>query len=93
MTFLQKRGKGIGIIKVADYDNKMGTPDFSIEDATSVILHHGNKSILVGKVKQAPSSSFVGKIIGFEPPSTTILGVNEGEEIEFKEENIISMGR
>jgi len=56
-------------------------------------LHHGNKSILVGKVKQAPSSSFVGKIIGFEPPSTTILGVNEGEEIEFKEENIISMGR
>jgi len=93
MINLQKRGKGVGIIKVADYDNTKIVPDFSIENATTVILRHGQISILVGEVRPNPNESFVGKVTGFEPPDTTISGVNEGEKIEFREEHILSMGR
>lgn len=95
MINLDTRTQGFGIFKTQDFylDGAVIPVDFSVSEASNVILHSEGKSILVTSIEVSANGGFLGKVFGIEPPGGTIDGISAGQKIVFSEHHIFSMGR
>lgn len=93
MPAFDTRNPKVGIFQVSDYSSEKSLADFGIAEATNVILHSEGTSVLVKDIRPSGENTYTGSVYGFEPAGQDITGLSEGDEVDFEECHVISMGK
>ncbi len=92
MVKLTKRSNRLPGIGVSFHGSGNILTPFPVEEATMITLHHDDgfddRAIIVKDVLRKPDGTFIGTILGFEPPSMKLGELAVDDTIIFVEDEI-----